>query len=150
MRIVLIVTIVVGAVFHAAVKGDDVADSGKPNQQTGPYDGTAKPGDRPPVVERSPFVPCIGRGYRSYMYPTFGSCPCGSSSCYHPGRYYCGGKSYKRQWYRTWVRAHLGKGSMLDPYRCECRFPTVGRTYIVTTPAPTPPKVMPPVPPLKK
>jgi len=90
--------------------------------------------------------PCLGRGYVAYSYPAFDSCPCAGNDCFHPGRYYCGGKPYRKQWFRKWLRAHVGRGSMLDDYACECRFPTVGRVY--RRPAPSAPNGpgVPPVP----
>ena len=76
--------------------------------------------------------PCIGKGYVPYSYPAFGTCPCGENSCYDPARYYCGRKSYRMQWFRKWVRAHLGHGSMLDDVPCGCRFPGSVRPYYRT------------------
>lgn len=76
--------------------------------------------------------PCLGRGYVSYSYPAADSCPCGGDGCFHPGRYYCGGKEYRRQWGGRWLRAHLGLGSMLEGYRCECIYPAAGRSYLRT------------------
>lgn len=101
-------------------------------------------------TQRTAFTPCIGRGYVPYSYPAVGSCPCGASCCFHPWRYYCGGKSYKRQWFRTWFGAHFGKGSMLDQYPCECLFPTVGRAYISSQPVPRKAGVVPPAPSAEK
>ena len=96
--------------------------------------------------------PCLGRGYVAYSYPAFGSCPCSSENCFHPGRYYCGGKPYRKQWFRKWLRAHVGRGSMLDDHACECRFPTAGRAYqrpVPTTPreSAVPPRPVPKAPP---
>ncbi len=71
----------------------------------------------------------LGRGYVPYSYPGFNSCPCAWDGCFHPHRYYCGADEYRRTWRQRWVRAHLGLGSMLDGYPCECIYPTVGRTY---------------------
>ena len=88
-----------------------------------------------PVValpRRAAVLPCIGDGYVPYSYPAFGTCPCGDNSCYDPARYYCGGKPYQKQWFRKWVRAHLGVGSMLDDVPCECRFPVSVRPYYRT------------------
>ncbi len=74
--------------------------------------------------------PRLGRGYVPYSYPAFDSCPCAQDGCFHPGRYYCGGKAYRKQWFRKWVKTHLGRGSMLDGYPCECISPTAGRPYL--------------------
>jgi len=74
--------------------------------------------------------PCLGRGYVAYSYPSFGSCQCESDCCFHPGRYYCGGKPYRKQWFRTWVRAHLGHGSMLDNTPCQCIYPTASKSFL--------------------
>ena len=73
--------------------------------------------------------PVLGNGYVAYRYPAFDTCPCDDAGCYHPGWYYCGGKSYRQAWWRRWVGAHLGGGSMLDGYPCHCVLPTVGRPY---------------------
>lgn len=74
--------------------------------------------------------PCLGTGYVAYAYPAFGSCPCDTDRCFSPARYYCGGTSYHRQWFGKWIRAHFGKGSMLDEYPCECIYPTIGRLHL--------------------
>ena len=79
-----------------------------------------------------PIQPYLGRGYISYSLPAIDSCRCANDCCFHPRRYYCGGKKYRKQWYRKWFRAHLGRGSMLDDYACECVYPTAGRTYLQT------------------
>lgn len=82
--------------------------------------------------------PCLGRGYIPYSYPAIDSCPCARQGCYHPCRYYCGGKEYHRDWRSRWLRAHLGLGSMLDGYCWECLFPTTGRPYwrtVTSTPS---------------
>ena len=136
--IVTIVTLIVVPVTAATGADNDIwqlTASGKEPE--------ARPKSVPAVSQppRSPstLVPCIGRGYRSYSYPAFGSCACGADCCFHPGRYYCGGKPYKRQWFKTWLRAHFGKGSMLDRDPCECRFPTTARTYVSSAPAAEPP-----------
>ena len=71
----------------------------------------------------------LGRGYLPYSYPGFNSCPCAWDGCFHPHRYYCGGEDYRRTWRQRWLRAHLGLGSMLDGYLCECIYPTAGRLY---------------------
>ena len=97
------------------------------------FAGTAD--EAPPAVlgkeqpERMPFQPCFGAGYLPYAYPGFDTCPCGNDGCFHPNKYFCGGKAYRRQWLRKWVRSHLGRGSMLEGYPCPCIFPTTGRTY---------------------
>lgn len=75
------------------------------------------------------FQSCFGAGYLPYAYPSFETCPCGSDGCFHPDRYYCGGKPYRQQWLLRWVRAHLGHGSMLDGYPCPCILPATGRAY---------------------
>lgn len=88
----------------------------------------------------------------AYQIPGFDACPCGNTGCFHPGRYYCGGKQYRRHWFRKWLRAHLGHGSMLDDVPCHCIAPAayhpaprhhsakhavpVSTPEIVTTPAP--------------
>ena len=84
----------------------------------------------PLTHQYEPIQPCLGRGYISYSLPAIDSCPCANDCCFHPGRYFCGGKKYRKQWYRKWFRAHLGRGSMLDDYPCECVYPAVGRTYL--------------------
>ena len=90
--------------------------------------------------------PCLGRGYVAYSYPAFGSCPCSGENCFHPGRYYCGGKPYRKQWFRKWLPAHLGHGSMLDDYACQCRFPTAGRAYRRPVPSAPTESAVPPLP----
>ncbi len=93
--------------------------------------------------------PCIGLGYLPYSYPAVGSCPCGDDLCFHPHRYYCCGKEYKKAWFHKWVGAHCGKRSMLDDYCCPCLYPrAVPRPYLravnlvskppVSEPAPRP------------
>lgn len=77
--------------------------------------------------------PCIGVGYQPYTYPAVGTCPCGDSPCFHPQRYYCGGKTYKKSWMKKWIGTQFGKRSMLDDYCCDCLVPTaVPRTYLKT------------------
>lgn len=75
------------------------------------------------------FQPVFGRGYIAYSYPAVDSCPCVAIGCYHPGRYFHGGKTYRRHWRKRWLRAHLGLGSMLDEIPCDCILPTFGRPY---------------------
>ena len=86
----------------------------------------------PPIIRRETRVPhverpALGAGYVPYRYPAVDTCPCGDAGCYHPGWYYCGGKSYRRAWWRRWAGAHLGHGSLLDAYPCHCVLPTFGR-----------------------
>ena len=150
MRIVLIVAIGIGAAFPAAVMADDGSNFKNPVVRPDLYDGTGDVGVPRRVEQHTRFVPCIGQGYISYAYPAFDSCPCGAKCCYHPGRYYYGGKPYKRQWFKTWLRAHLGKGSMLDPYPCDCRFPIAGRIYISKIPVPKKSKEISPMEPDSK
>ena len=77
--------------------------------------------------------PCLGAGYVPYAYPAFGSCPCDTDRCFLPAQYYCGGKPYRRQWFGKWVRAHLGNGSMLEDFPCECIYPTSGRLHLLAS-----------------
>lgn len=88
----------------------------------------------PPIVRRETgrlhvTRPVLGSGYVPYRYPAFDTCPCDDAGCYHPGWYYCGGKSYRQAWWRRWMGAHVGRGSMLDGYPCHCVQPTFGRPY---------------------
>lgn len=145
MRLASTLTILTIALFAGAA----VADDNGPKQTSPSYgvredSGATKAGTQ--TVQRTAYVPCVGRGYVPYSYPAIGSCPCGSDCCYHPWRYYCGGKSYERQWFRTWLRAHLGKGSMLDQYPCHCRFPAAGRNYISSQRVPPNEKPVSPAP----
>lgn len=99
-------------------------------------------------VEYESIQPLLGRGYISYSYPTIDSCRCASNGCFHPSRYYCGGKQYRKNWFRKWVKAHLGHGSMLDDYPCHCVIPTTGRSHRlnVRTSESSSDMVIPPVP----
>ena len=99
---------------------------GADEQKSKPSDNTYKTGQ---TTKFEVTYSCLGRGYVPYSYPAFNSCPCAHDYCFHPGQYYCGGKQYRKQRYRKWLRAHLGRGSMLDDTECECRFPTTGRPY---------------------
>lgn len=135
MRIAAIATILATTALPAGALADDRDATGEKVAGT-----AAAP------MRRTPFVPCLGRGYVPYSYPALDSCPCGSNACYQPWRYYCGGKTYKRQWFRTWLKAHFGKGSMLDTYPCEYRFPTVGRTWLSSQPVGPPAGSVPPAP----
>lgn len=65
---------------------------------------------------------CITRS-RGYTLPGFEVCPCGNSGCFHPARYYCGGKPYRKHWFRKWLCAHFGHGSMLENVPCHCVHP---------------------------
>ena len=112
------------------------ADDSKPYE---PYETPRSPATaitkddtspKPARQEHRLIRPCLGRGYVPYSYPAIDSCPCARNCCFHPGRYYCGGKAYRKQWFRKWLRAHLGSGSMLDEYPCQCTFPTAGRPYL--------------------
>lgn len=76
------------------------------------------------------FQPCLGRGYIPYSYPAFDSCPCAAGGCFHPAWYYCGGANYREQWFCRWLKVHLGHGSMLDGYPCDCIRPAAGRAYL--------------------
>ncbi len=78
--------------------------------------------------------PCLGRGYVPYSYPAIGSCHCANNICFHPAKYYCGGKEYHKRWFHKWVKVHLGHGSMLENYPCHCVYPTVGRSYLRSVP----------------
>lgn len=96
-------------------------------------------GDQPKLVQPAvarhqaePVWPCIGNGYVPYSYPAFGTCPCGDNCCYDPSRYYCGGKSYRKQWFRKWLRTQVGRGSMLSDVPCSCRFPGTVKPYYRT------------------
>ncbi len=90
--------------------------------------------------------PCIGTGYRAYSYPAVGTYSFGDEHCFHPQRYYCGGKPYKKAWLHKWVGTQLGKRSMLDDYSCDCLHPTmVPRAYLRTIAADS--NVVSPVPP---
>lgn len=80
-------------------------------------------------AESPSFHPMLGRGYIPYTYPAIDSCPCATNGCFDPSRYYCGGKQYRKQWFRKWVKAHFGRGSMLDDYPCHCINPVYGRPY---------------------
>ena len=92
--------------------------------------------------------PCLGRGYVPYSYPAIDSCHCARTGCFHPARYYCGGKQYRKQWFHKWVKAHLGRGSMLDSYPCHCVYPTAGRPYLrsVSVISASPRATLPPAP----
>ena len=68
-------------------------------------------------------TPSLGRGYVGYELPAVDSCPCCNDRCFNPCRYYFGGKPYIRSWRRRWLSAHLGHGSMLDAYPCQCLSP---------------------------
>ena len=78
--------------------------------------------------------PCLGAGYVPYAYPGFETCPCGGDSCFHPAWYYCGGEPYRKRWWRTWLGAHVGRGSMLERHPCDCVFPGLGRPVLQTVP----------------
>ena len=75
--------------------------------------------------------PCLGSGYVPYTYSAIDSCPCGSDGCFHPHKYYFGGKSYRMRWLHRWLRAKCphSSHSMLEDYPCECIFPKYGRPY---------------------
>lgn len=75
--------------------------------------------------------PCLGSGYVPYTYPPIDSCPCGSDCCFHPHKYYFGGKSYRVRWFHKWLRAKCphSSHSMLHDYPCKCIFPKYGRPY---------------------
>lgn len=79
--------------------------------------------DGSPMPDLDSRSACLGDGYIPYGYPAFETCPCGNDGCFHPWRYYAGGKCYRRNWFHTWLRAHLGLGSMLEDYPCPCIFP---------------------------
>lgn len=108
---------------------------------------TPPPAAVPVYAKPSAFQPCFGSGYLAYPYPGFDTCPCGSDCCFHPGRYYHGGKPYRREWFGRWLRSHHGHGSMLDGYPHQCIFPRGGRPYIIAPAAPVAPAEMPDVPP---
>ena len=114
MRFVSIVTVVVGVGFYRVAHADDGTTASDARERRGPERvSESSSAGRKEAVPGTTFVPYIGRGYVPYSYPALATCPCGSNTCYNAGRYYCGGKPYKRQWFKTWLRAHLGKGSML-------------------------------------
>lgn len=142
---ILSITLAV-ALCSGATAGDNASGSQTPGYRSGSNSGMTGKDNAGRVAQRTAFVPCVGRGYVPYSYPAVDSCPCAANGCFHPWRYYCGGRTYKGNWFRTWVGAHLGKGSMLDQYPCECQFPTVGRTYM-SSPSTTPKTgVVPPKP----
>lgn len=68
-----------------------------------------------------------GTNYVGYSYPAFGSCPCMNDRCLLPGRYYAhcgeGDATYKKAFWKRWLRAHFCGGSMLDGVPCECSNP---------------------------
>ena len=74
-------------------------------------------------------TPSLGRGYIGYELPAVNSCPCSNDRCFHSCQYYFGGKSYKKSWRRRWLSAHLGHGSMLEAYPCQCLSPGLTRPY---------------------
>jgi hypothetical protein len=74
-------------------------------------------------------TPSLGRGYVGYELPAVDSCPCSNDRCFSPCRYYFGGKPYLRSWRHRWLSAHLGHGSMLDAYPCQCLSPGLTRPY---------------------
>lgn len=90
---------------------------------------------QPSILDRSSDrayeVVCLrlGRGYVGYELPTLDSCPCSNDRCFHPCRYYFGGKPYVRSWCRRWLGAHVGRGSMLDAYAGQCLSPGLTRPY---------------------
>ena len=90
-----------------------------------------------PPVTVQPTQPCFGIGYVPYGYPGFDVCPCGSDGCFHPARYHCECGSYRKHWWRTWLRAHFRGGSMLELYPCHCVQPQCGRPYLATYPTST-------------
>lgn len=145
MRLTATLTIVLTAALSVGAVADDRSANDPPPANGAKSPANPSAGRSAKSAQRTEYAPCIGRGYVPYAYPAVDSCQCGSDCCFNAGRYYCGGKPYRRQWFKTWLRAHLGKGSMLDQYPCECQFPTVGRTYVSSRPAmrakgPVPPK----------
>lgn len=94
------------------------------------------------------FRPCLGNGYVPYTYPAIGTCPCAEDCCFPAAPYYaCGacGEAYRKRWFKKWLRAHFGHGSMLDGYPCHCIAPTAGRPYVAAQPT-AEPHVTPPPP----
>lgn len=100
-------------------------EPGGPHQHTMVVSGALPPGVAATHVGQPPLV----AGYIGYTYPALGTCPCRSDHCFHPWRYYCGGKNYRSAWRRKWLRAHFGHGSMLENYPCECICPTGAAPY---------------------
>ena len=90
---------------------------------------------QPSILDRSDdrayevVSPRLGRGYVGYELPAVDSCPCSNDRCFHPCRYYFGGKPYVRSWCRRWLGAHFGHGSMLDAYPSQCLSPGLTRPY---------------------
>lgn len=96
---------------------------------------------------RIAFSTCPGQGYIAYSYPAIGSCPCGDDRCFHPGHYYAccgdGDPSYKKAFWKRWLKAHFCGRSMLDGVACQCLNPpsTSVAAPIPLVPAPmTPPE----------
>ena len=83
-----------------------------------------------------PFCPVLGTGYLPYDYPGFDVCPCAGDSCFHPANY-CD-PCYREFWFRKWLRAHWGPGSMLEDVPCLCISPTTGRPLLLQNPTPEP------------
>ena len=125
------------ALAAVPIAATDSAAAGQPPAapQTGDDSRRYHAADVPPPIARQEAGrlhatrPELGTGYVPYRYPGFDTCPCADGGCYHPGWYYCGGKPYRQAWWRRWIGAHLGHGSMLDAYPCHCVQPSFGRLY---------------------
>lgn len=88
-----------------------------------------KPTDPKPEVVSESYSPFFGVGYVPYAFPGFDVCPCAGEFCFPPSRY-CD-DCYWEEWFRKWLRAHLGRGSMLDDVPCPCIMPLTGRPYLL-------------------
>ena len=125
-RFVILGVAMTAACCKTIIAADDMGDS-----------ASVEKVHTPPISAQQPVQPCYGAAYLSYTYPGYDVCPCDSDGCFHPARYHCDCGTYRKHWWRTWLRAHFKGGSMQELYPCHCMQPQVGRPYLARFPLPT-------------